>query len=234
MNLDGLEYLGELTDGGYVWEKVYYDLNKKEFVKDKFHCGSVDDCAEFYDGRETVPEKELIAKVWNEPVFLCNILKYVENDYTEFIKELICSRKTTMVKLHGDKRIDEARQKHINSGLVGDSETEAGLTYYEVEDIVCKYSDYTGEYYRYQRTQNNWIQDDDVLFRMVGKGQILSFDLIYWKNRNKRKRFEEIGKCKYVITFVESGNPYLVNDDFFYLSLMFHKQILHHSYLSPS
>ena len=25
-----------------------------------------------------------------------------------------------------------------------------------------------------------------------------------------------------------------VNDDFFYLSLMFHKQILNHSYLSPS
>lgn len=33
MNLDGLEYLGELTDGGYVWEKIYYDSNKKEFVK---------------------------------------------------------------------------------------------------------------------------------------------------------------------------------------------------------
>ena len=88
MNLDGLEYLGELTDGGYVWEKVYYDLNKKEFVKDKFHCGSVDDCAEFYDGREVVSIDELIKQAGSNVDLLSNLLQYGETEKESVIKRI--------------------------------------------------------------------------------------------------------------------------------------------------
>lgn len=75
-NVKDLEYLGELTDGGYVWEKIYYDNTTKQFVKDKFHCGSVDDCADFYDGREVVSEKELIKQARSNVSLLSNMTKY--------------------------------------------------------------------------------------------------------------------------------------------------------------
>lgn len=47
--------------GGYGWSKVYYSPFFDRFYEDSWHCGSVDICEDFYDGREFLSDEE----VWN-------------------------------------------------------------------------------------------------------------------------------------------------------------------------
>ena len=49
-----------LSGGSYCWSDYYYDRDKDCFYEDRYHCGSIDLCEEFYDGRSETTKEEII------------------------------------------------------------------------------------------------------------------------------------------------------------------------------
>ncbi len=58
-----------LDGGSYCWSDYYYDRSTGRFFEESYHCGSIDLCEEFYDGKEEVSKDEIIRVLVANAVF---------------------------------------------------------------------------------------------------------------------------------------------------------------------
>lgn len=179
---NGLESIGSIGCS-YSWTELYYDVANEKFVADNYHTGSVDDAATFYDGRENIAEEEIIHRSFPDFCIISKVLKYTEKDLKNAVQELY-SKKKIRAKEQNSKHYSTTRENLIGQPLVGTEDADRYVDFYVFDDIVCKYSEITGEIYIYCETEKLWKQDDDVLLKIISAEKIKSFNGYSWAKHN--------------------------------------------------
>ncbi len=159
IDLSKMECVAYITDGGYMYQYIYYDEETKQFFSEGYHYGSVDDAEEHYDGIETLTFEQALRKVYPKIEGIQKFRKIKGLDLESALKKVAENYKNHNVPEESVKRV-------INSNLTSDD----CAYYYECENgVVFKYSQTTQSFYRYNQEKDCWLSDDNTLFTLLNQ-----------------------------------------------------------------
>lgn len=175
-----MKCMAYITDGGYMYQYIYYDESTKQFFAEGYHYGSVDDAEEHYDGIEEISFERALRKVYPKLEKLQKFRDIERVDFEKTLKQVVQNYKNLDVPKEAVKRI-------INSNLTSDD----CAYYYECENgEVFKYSQATWSFYRYNFEKNCWVSDDNAVFT------ILNQDFTEYYGYKWREKCNESGELK--------------------------------------
>lgn len=157
IDLSKMKCVAYITDGGYMYQYIYYDEESKQFFSEGYHYGSVDDAEEHYDGIETLTFEQSLRKVYPNIEGLQKFRKIKGLDLESTLKKV--------AENYINHNVPEKAVKIvIDSNLTSDD----WAYYYECENgVVFKYSQTTQAFYRYNTEKDCWISDNNAVFTLL-------------------------------------------------------------------